>query len=199
MAKAKYLAWVDLETTGVDEFADPILEVGLIITSAEPPFDELGTYEAVIDPNPTRFPGWRDRMNDYVTKMHTTNGLLADIASHTAKAPERVQQEMILALASVGREHNFMLAGSGVGHFDRRFLHAQMPEFEGWLQYPNLDVGVIRRAFAFAGRSDLDAFGQTFETKNDKPHRGLADVRDHLNEFRAYATMFANIQIGGSA
>lgn len=193
MAKAKYLAWVDLETTGVDEFADPILEVGLIITTVEPPFEELTSYEAVIDPNPIRFPRWRDRMNDFVTKMHTTNGLLSDISSAAAKSPERVQQEMILALAGVSREHNFMLAGSGVGHFDRRFLHVQMPEFEGWLQYPCLDVGVIRRAFDFAGRKDLNAFGQTFETKNDKPHRGLADVRDHLNEFRTYVNLFASI------
>jgi len=193
MAKAKYLAWVDLETTGVNESVDPILEVGLVVTTAEPPFEELAFYEAAIDPNPARFPDWRTSMNSYVTEMHTRNGLLLEIAGGSAKSAQKVEAEMVVVLSGVGREHNFMLAGSGVGHFDRRFLHAQMPEFEGWLQYPNLDVGVIRRAFAFAGRSDLDAFGQTFESKDGKPHRGLADVRDHLNEFRAYSDLFNEI------
>jgi oligoribonuclease len=193
MARAKYLAWIDLETTGVNEHNDPILEVGMVITNADAPFEELGAYEAVIEPNPARFPNWQGLMNSYVTEMHTKNGLIHDITTGAAKSAQKVEQEMILALSAVGREHQFMIAGSGVGHFDRKFLATQMPEFVGWLQYPNLDVGVIRRAFSFSGRSDLDAFGQTFASKNDKPHRGLADVRDHLNEMRAYAELFESI------
>jgi oligoribonuclease (3'-5' exoribonuclease) len=199
MARAKYLAWIDLETTGVSEHNDPILEVGMVITESKAPFTELGDYEAVIEPNPTRFPNWRGLMGSYVTEMHTKNGLIHDITTGAAKSAARVEQEMIAALSEVGREHQFMIAGSGVGHFDRKFLATQMPEFCGWLQYPNLDVGVIRRAFSFCGREDLDAFGQTFATKDDKPHRGLADVRDHLNEMRAYAELFDTIPQGGLA
>lgn len=193
MAKAKYLAWVDLETTGTDEHSDPILEIGLIVTEAERPFDVLGEYEAVVDPDPARFPAWRTSMVPFVQEMHTKNGLLADISGGRAKSIRKAEAEATMVLANIGREHQFMLAGSGVGHFDRRFLHAQMPAFEGWLQYPNLDVGVLRRAFMFAGRGDLDAFGRTFESKDDKPHRGLADVADHLNEWRAYADLFNSI------
>jgi len=198
MARAKYLAWVDLETTGVNEYDDPILEVGLVVTEADAPFAELGFYEAAVVPNSTRWPDWRGNMNAYVTKMHTDNGLLDDIARGDGKDIATVEQEMVEALREHGREHQFMLAGSGVSHFDRRFLQTQMPEFAGWLQYPNLDVGIIRRAFNFCGRPDLDAFGQTFESRNDKPHRGLADVRDHLNELRAYATLFAMLPERGS-
>jgi len=197
VAHAKYLAWVDLETTGVNEHTDPILEVGLIVTKANAPFKELASYEAAIEPNPARFPEWRGRMNSYVTEMHTKNGLIHDITVGNAKSAKEVEQEMILTLAEVGREHNFMLAGSGVGHFDRKFLATQMPEFTGWLLYPNLDVGVIRRALSLSGRPDLDAFGQTFTSKNDKPHRGLADVGDHLNELRIYAELFAEIPRAG--
>lgn len=192
MARAKYLAWVDLETTGVDETEDPILEVGLIVTSVQAPFDELASYEGVVFPSTDRWPFWPDRMNETVLNMHTTNGLLVDVSDNGIDMAE-VEQRMVDVLAAVGRPHNFMLAGSGVGHFDRKFLEAQMPNFAGWLQYPNLDIGVIRRALDFAGRNDLTHFGESFDIRGQKPHRGLADVRDHLVEWRLYAEMFTDV------
>jgi oligoribonuclease len=198
MAKAKYLAWIDLETTGLSEHDDPIIEVGMVVTASSAPFNEIDAFEVVVEPNPTRFPEWRGRMNGYVRTMHTKNGLLADFAIGLSVPVADAEQQMIEVLSGIGRQHSFMLAGSGVGHFDRKFLQQQMPEFDKWLQYPNLDVGVLRRAFSFSGRGDLDAFGQTFASKGDKPHRGLADVRDHLNEFRAYAELFAAIPPLGS-
>jgi len=195
MARAKYFAWIDLETTGVDEDLDPILEVGMIITRTSAPFEELFAGQWVIDPTSTLFPGWRERLreNEFVQNMHTVNGLLDDVGkSDVAVSLDVAEKQMINALDFHGRPHNYMLAGSGVGHFDRRFIATQMPTFDTWLQYPNLDVGVLRRAFSFAGRSDLDAFGSTFEG-SDKPHRGLPDVRDHLAEFRAYCEIFQAI------
>ncbi len=194
MAKSKNLCWIDLETTGLDPNLDPILEVGMIVTVAAPPFVEIATYETAVIPNATRHPNWRASMNGYVTRMHTQNGLLADVDSPSAKPIGQVEQEMIAVLKSIWKG-NFMLSGSGVGHFDYWFLKAQMPEFTKMLQYSTLDVGVMRRAFSYSGRSDLDSFGKTFASKGDKPHRGLADVSDHLNEFRAYAKMFEQITL----
>ena len=192
MAKAKYLAWIDLESSGLGEYSHPILEVGMILTKADAPFEELDSYEAVVLPDETKFSSWRSEMNTTVTRMHTKNGLLSDLRQDLAKPIEQVQAEMIAVIAPVGRPHSFMLAGSGVGHFDRKFIDAQLPEFSKWLQYPCLDVGVWRRGIEFAGRSDLVAFGETFTTQG-KPHRGLADVRDHLNEWRSYATLIGSL------
>ena len=186
---ATNLAWIDLETTGLDAHLDPILEIGLIITRARPPFETVATYEAVIAPDEDE---WYTRMNSFVREMHTGNNLLNDIESH-GRALSDVEEEVVSLFKEYGRPHNYMLAGSGVSHFDHRFINAQMPILAKWLQYPSLDVGVIRRALGFSGRSDLDAFGQTFATVNDKPHRGLDDVADHLNEFRAYSKMFEGI------
>lgn len=193
MADAKYLLWIDLETTGTDDEADPILEVGLIVTGAKPPFEELAEHSWVINPADGAANGsWRGRMDDYVREMHTKNGLLNEVEDpEIAVTMARAQAEVTNLLSTVGRKHNFMLAGSGVGHFDRRFIRRQMPEVEKWLQYPNLDIGVLRRAFRFAGRNDLTAFGTTLAPgATDKPHRGLDDVRDHLAEWRIYSGIF---------
>ena len=193
MAKAKYLVWVDLESSGLDEHQDPIIEIGLVVTEASPPFNEIDSMEAVVTPDPERYPDWKHRMNSYVRNMHTTNGLLNDVGGLDSRTMESVENQIVEMLTPLGRPQSFMLAGSGVGHFDHKFINAQMPTFAKWLQYPCIDVGVLRRAFSFSGRNDLDSFGQTFSSRGAKPHRGLADVRDHLNEFRRYSEMFAAI------
>jgi len=196
MARAKYLLWIDLETTGVDQVEDPILEVGMIITESCPPFVDLFQGSWVINPALSGSDAWDTRLDEYVRNMHTVNGLLNDVGNpEVAVSLGVAQQQIINALDNFGRPHNYMLAGSGVGHFDRRFIETQMPDLAKWLQYPNLDVGVIRRAFSFAKRDDLVEFGTTFEGA-DKPHRGLDDVQDHLAEFRLYCELFGNIPTG---
>lgn len=190
MADPLFFAWIDLESTGLDKVNDPIIEVGLVITRAFMPFDEVSCYEAVIRPENSL---WKSRMDSYVTRMHTTNGLIADVDDHGRERWE-VETEIVELLSQHGQRLNFMLAGSGVSHFDRKFIASQMPRLDEWFQYPSLDVGTIRRALKFSGRKDLDAFGATFHDEG-KPHRGLADVRDHLNEFRQYASIFQSIPV----
>lgn len=181
MAPATHLLWLDLETTGTDEHADPILEIGVILTEARAPFRELAEFTAVIgDGLPD---GWHDRMPEVVLNMHTVNGLLDEIPTSTWSAPAAAQA-VIATMSPFTKAHHVMLAGSGVGHFDRRFLAAQMPALDRWLQFPCLDVGVLRRAMVFTGRTDLIPETGDYDIK---PHRGLDDARLHLAEWRHYA------------
>lgn len=190
MAQAKFYFWCDLETTGLDQVHDPIIEIGVVITEIAPPCVELASYTVNVLPSPND--EWKDRMDSYVLEMHTINGLLSDIESDS-KPLREAEIEIINLLSTFGRPHNFMLAGSGVSHFDRRFIASQMPGLDRWIQYPCLDVGTVRRGLSFCGRKDLTSFGETFEG-GDKPHRALADVRDHLNEWRNYAAIIQQIE-----
>jgi len=184
----KFLLWVDLETTGVDEVKDPILEIGAVITRTAYPFDEVGSFETPVDPGGDR---WQARLGDYVREMHTKNGLLADIEAGKGCDIQIAEAEVINRLQQLGKPHQFMLAGSGVGHFDRRFIATQMPKLDRWLAYPNADIGSVRRFLGFAGRDDLMSAGLTYDGDafDDKPHRGMDDVRDHIAEARAYCEM----------
>jgi oligoribonuclease (3'-5' exoribonuclease) len=189
----KYLLWIDLETTGTDHELDPILEIGAIITESDHPFDEVAEFERVIDPGTLE---WKARLDDFVLNMHTENGLLNDIKTTKAVSPERAEADLCVLLAGYAKEHQFLLAGSGVSHFDRRFIATQMPKVHAFLQYPNLDVGISRRDRERAGRGDLIASGLTYtgsEHFDGKPHRGLADARDHLVEYRAYAEQLRSL------
>jgi len=188
MALPRFFAWCDLECTGLDENLDPILEIGLVLTEVGVDCREVDCLTAVTMP---KDPDWKDRMDEYVLRMHTLNGLIGDV-ERVGRPIREVESEILTMLMKWGRPHNFMLAGSGVSHYDRRFIKRQMPGFDKWLQHPSFDVGTFRRGLTFCGRKDLDSFGQTFDG-NDKPHRGMADVRDHLNEWRQYASILQSL------
>lgn len=193
--KRNFLLWVDLETTGTDESRDPILEIGAIVTDNAYPFHEFGAFETVVDPGTVT---WDARLGDYVREMHTKNGLLADIEAGKGCDIQTAESAVIDVLRQLGEPHQFMLAGSGTGHFDRRFLAEQMPKLHGWLSYPNADVGNLRRFIKFAGRDDLTRAGLTYEgdAHKDKPHRAMDDIRDHLAEAVAYCEMFRSLPTG---
>jgi oligoribonuclease (3'-5' exoribonuclease) len=82
----------------------------------------------------------------------------------------------------------FMLAGSGVEHFDRRFLKAHMPKLAAMLTWTPLDVGDVRRLASMAGYKPSGAAPQA-----DKNHRAEDDIRMHLEEARAYYDVFRKL------
>lgn len=173
------LAWVDLETTGTDEQYDPIVEVACVLTEG-PELEVLAEYSS-----PIHFVlGGKVQVSAYVRAMHEQSGLWKE-CELAPWAPD-VETAMVAMLGAWGKPHDFILAGSGVSHFDRRFLEAQMPSFTKWLRYYSVDVGVLRRSLQLIGRGDL------VPAINDrKPHRALDDIRLHIEEMRHYRRVLA--------
>lgn len=179
----KLLLWVDLETTGTDENADGIMEVASIITTVD--LREIAWLERAVqlEPGPYR----RLTENQFVWQMHQDNGLTDECVASIWTVPE-VDRELALLLRNHGSPHDYMLAGSGVGHFDFRFLRRHLPRVTEFLQYPALDMGVIRRALRFWGGPTLD-----FGTNEGKEHRAMADIQQHLSEAKTYRSLFQNV------
>ena len=186
------LAWVDLETVGLDAHHDPILEVGVIVTAGHTPFTELAEAEFVIRPEGN---DWTHRMNPKVLEMHTGNGLLANVFASGVPITE-VEQALIGMLDTVGSKHDFVLAGSGVAHFDRRFIDAQMPALSKWLRYYTVDVGVLRRSLAAIGLGAVvDEAAEVGKLGGRKEHRAFGDIESHLAEMRFYADRLASVAV----
>lgn len=174
------LAWIDLETTGTDESCDPIIEFAMVITEGHAPFEQLDATASIVEPPES---GWS--MGPAVVKMHATNGLLRDCFGSKARSLAEVESTSIEVLAEHGKPHDFVLAGSGVGHFDRRFIAAQMPKLDRWFRYYAMDVGVLRRALWSFGMEDV----VSVRVAGEKTHRALEDINDHIDEMRHYATV----------
>lgn len=166
------ILWLDLETTGSSDSA-LVLEVGMALTGPGPKFETLDTFMAIINPGQLEAP-----MDEVVYQMHTKNGLLADLHVRGETWEAATQRMAAWIDSAFGRSpQHVVLAGSGVGHFDRKFIRRDWPWLDKRLAYYCYDVGVLRRFCRMVG---IDAgIDQTLT-----PHRALDDVFQHIREAR---------------
>ena len=180
---------------GADTDGDEIVEVGVIGTTLDlKPLFEVETMIA-----PTRRTLRRAGANPVVYGMMMANGLWGDLeaAIGTGLFPSLNSVETDL-VALINRYSapgaKVVLAGSGVGTFDSRFIKVQMPALAARLTYYPHDIGVLRREWKIATGHDL------VDSDNNKTHRAFDDVLCHLEEARAYREVFGLLAeiIGGS-
>lgn len=168
------MVWADCEMTGLDLSGDALVEVAALVTDGE--LNVLGEgVDVIIKPSDEAL----ERMGDFVRDMHTSSGLLEQLATGLtmAEAEERV---LAYVREFVPDPRKAPLAGNTIGT-DRAFLARDMPTFEAHVHYRNVDVSSIkelaRRWFPRAYYSSPAKSGN---------HRALADVQESIEELRYY-------------
>lgn len=175
------LLWLDLETTGSSVDLDSIIEVGAVLTTTD--LDEIAEFSMVIDPSDEAL--GRMLRNPAVKAMHEANGLLAEVLEGTRRRPHHAAKALLAWLENNGaREGRTVLAGSGVAHFDRRFIDRYMPQVSHFLRYWVIDIGVIRRAHGMWVGTEVST------ANTSKTHRSVDDVRCHLAEAQAFRDLW---------
>ncbi len=81
-------------------------------------------------------------MNEFVTNMHTTSGLIDEIP-HGVSLADAEYQVLEYILQHVPAEGSAPLAGNTIGT-DRAFLAKYMPRVDGHLHYRSVDVSSIK-------------------------------------------------------
>jgi oligoribonuclease len=168
------LVWIDCEMTGLDLVNDALIEVAALVTDID--LNVLGDgVDVVIRPPQDAL----DQMLDVVRTMHTTSGLLDELAAGTTMA---AAEEMVLAYV---REHvptprKAPLAGNTV-FVDRGFLARDMPALEAHMHYRIVDVSsikeLVRRWYPRVYfNSPVKSGG----------HRALSDIRESIEELKFY-------------
>ncbi|CAN7300120.1 oligoribonuclease [Microbacterium sp. LjRoot45] len=167
------LVWIDCEMTGLDLAADQLVEIAIIVTDYELRILDPG-FQVVIKPDASAL----DHMNEFVTQMHRTSGLLEEIPHGVSVAEAEFQSlEYIQRFVPEGKAP---LAGNTIGT-DRMFLARYMPRVDRWLHYRNVDVSSIKE---LSRRWYPRAYFQA-PTK-DGGHRALADIRESIRELAYY-------------
>ncbi|MFT8986610.1 MAG: oligoribonuclease [Bifidobacterium psychraerophilum] len=136
------LLWTDIETTGVDESEDAVLEIGMLVTDWDLHSFDWGFHVCI---RPSLWRWKRVGMSPEARRMHEANGLLEEI--DTARSvPARWA---IAAMDDYLRPYltdwvKMLLAGSSVD-FDRRFLRRLHPDLfdERVLGHRVMDVSVL--------------------------------------------------------
>ena len=168
------IVWIDCEMTGLSLSADALIEVAVIVTdSSLKPLAE--GIDLVIAPPP----GAVEQMNDVVRTMHTSSGLLEELADGLtmAEATEQILAYLKKYVPDPGRAP---LAGNSVGT-DRAFLVRDMPEVVDHLHYRIIDVSSIKE---LARRWYPRAYFNS--PKKNGGHRALADIAESIDELRYY-------------
>nr|WP_245737702.1 oligoribonuclease [Jiangella alba] len=168
------MVWIDCEMTGLDLERDALIEVAVLVTDAE--LNVLGDgVDVVIRPPDAAL----EQMNDVVRQMHTTSGLLTELAGGVTMDDANALVMQYIK-AHVPEPSKAQLAGNTV-HMDRLFLARDLPEVEGWLHYRNIDVSsikeLVRRWYPRV------YFASPAKTGN---HRALGDIKDSIDELRYY-------------
>ncbi|CAH0143192.1 Oligoribonuclease [Microbacterium oxydans] len=168
------LVWIDCEMTGLDLSVDELVEIAVVITDFElRPIDP--GFQVVIRPSDAAL----SNMNDFVTKMHETSGLINEIPEGVSLEDAQAQTlEYIKRFVPL--ERKAPLAGNTIGT-DRMFLAKYMPDVDQWLHYRNVDVSSIKE---LSRRWYPRVFFQA--PNKDGGHRALADILESIRELRYY-------------
>ena len=168
------IVWIDCEMTGLSLHDDALIEVAALVTDFD--LNVLGEgVDLVIKPPAQALA----QMNEFVTTMHTTSGLLTELERGITRA-EANEQLMAYVREWVPEPRRAPLGGNTVAT-DRGFLARDLPELDAWLHYRIIDVSSIkelsRRWFPRAYINSPEKHGG---------HRALADIRESIAELRYY-------------
>lgn len=168
------LVWIDCEMTGLDLSVDELVEIAVVVTDFELRPLHPG-FQVVIKPTDSALAN----MNDFVTKMHESSGLITEIPDGVSLADAEAQT-LDYIKQFVPLERKAPLAGNTIGT-DRMFLAKYMPQIDQWLHYRNVDVSSIKE---LSRRWYPRVFFQA--PAKDGGHRALADILESIREMQYY-------------
>lgn len=177
MPNKDFILFLDLETTGnkagedEDGYWDEILEVGLVLIRADD-LSEVERKSWIVRPSMNALNRLAD--NDVVWKMHQENGLYDDLRWGSSIEDVDSSVEAFIKALVPGNDH-IPYGGSGVAHFDRKYIAKWMPRLNKRITYWAYDVGNVRRINELAGGKWLP---------DAKTHRALDDALYHVEELR---------------
>jgi oligoribonuclease len=177
------LCWIDLETTGLDEEIDQILEIGIIISG-------MGLGD--IDRQNWTIP-WSKRDNvisgpveihPVVEEMHTKNGLWDEcqLLWDSGVREEQVIEEVYEFLSKYS-DCRLYPAGSSV-HFDMGFIKRQYPwkKLVPFFYHRHMDVSSVKMI--------QQLIGGEYDGGKPDPHRAIGDLENDIDWLRTYTQPF---------
>jgi oligoribonuclease len=120
-------------------------------------------------------------MDDFVTNMHTTSGLLELIKASTVSQNDAMQQTLDFIKLHSPEPMKIPLCGNSI-RTDRTFLAKYMPDIENWLHYRCVDVSTVKEL--------VKRWNPGLEHARPKSegitHRAMDDIRDSVAELKFY-------------
>ncbi|GHT81833.1 hypothetical protein FACS1894125_3380 [Actinomycetota bacterium] len=169
------LIWIDCEMTGLKD-DDELVEIAVVPTDMELNILDSG-IDLVIKPTERGMQLLRE--NDFVLNMHTTSGLINELAEGLEL--EQAQKQVLEYIKKFEKiPHKALLSGNSV-HADKRFIDKYMPKVSKHLHYRIIDVSTIKELSKVW-------YPEVFAAQSDKKsnHRALDDILESISEMKYY-------------
>jgi oligoribonuclease len=181
----KKLLWLDIETTGLDPVLGEILEIGMVVTDLD--LGPIDSISVVINHPLERI---KALCNEFVTKMHTDNGLFNDVEG---SLNSEIYTELILM--SFVEKHfpdNAPELHGNTVHFDKKWLERKMPTLAKLFNYRIVDVSSLKimfKNYAPDQAEDIQAYLKAIsKIKSLTEHRVIPDILHSIAEYHEHLT-----------
>ena len=171
------LVWLDCEMTGLEPETDRLIEIAVIVTSADLAVRVEGPVLVIHQSNETL-----DKMDAWNKGTHGKSGLIDKVKASTTTEAE-AERQLIEFLQKYIAKNTTPMCGNTISQ-DRRFLVRYMPKLEAFFHYRNLDVSTLKE-LAKRWRPELYA-----GFKKAQRHTALADVHESIDELVYYRDHF---------
>lgn len=168
------IAWIDTETSGLDERDDVLLEIACIVTDSE--LNELGTFHEVVYHDESRVARLKRRARPVVVDMHEKTGLWDRLIDGNSLGG--IDRDLLSFLTGFGTKGTMPIAGNSVA-FDARFMREYLPLSFGYLDYRMIDVSTLR---LLKDRW----FPETPRLEKHSDHTALKDIQESILELKHY-------------
>ncbi|MGB3882106.1 MAG: oligoribonuclease [Diaphorobacter nitroreducens] len=169
------LVWLDCEMSGLNPETERLLEIAVVVTSAdltlrvEGPVFAIHQADAVLD-----------GMDAWNKGTHGRSGLIDKVRASTITEAD-AERELLAFLSRYVPKGVVPMCGNSIGQ-DRRFLVKYMPKLEAFFHYRNVDVSTLKE---LAKRWKPEAYSSF---KKAQRHTALADVHESIDELLHYRT-----------
>ena len=170
------LIWMDLEMTGLDVARHVIVEIATLVTDDELNIIAEGPDLVIHQPEEALA-----EMDDFVTNMHTTSGLLDLIKASTISLDDAMRQTLEFIQVHSPEQGKIPLCGNSI-RTDRTFLDKYMPDIEHWLHYRCVDVSTVKELV----RRWNPGLEHARPKSEGITHRAMDDIRDSVAELKFY-------------
>jgi oligoribonuclease len=174
------LAFVDLETTGLNPREGNIIELGIVVTNEK--LEVLGFYSQNVRP---LYGDWKFE-DGVVRKMHTNNGLIAEIEAGDCLRRYEAELDALAWLESFGPEQ-LRLVGNSIW-FDKAWLLEHMPDLHNRFHRQVIDITSLNK---FAEIFAPGAYAS--RPVGGGAHRALADAINSMKTLQHYGDVLGDI------
>ena len=174
------LVWLDCEMTGLQPETDRLIEIAVVVTSADLSVRVEGPVFAIHQSD-----ALLNGMDAWNKGTHGKSGLIERVKASTI-TEEEAEKQLIAFLSKYVPKGKVPMCGNSIGQ-DRRFLVRYMPKLEAYFHYRNVDVSTLKELARRWKPAVVDGF------KKAQRHTALADVIESIDELAHYRAHFLSL------